>query len=437
MRRVAFVSQPGDAVVPPQFNSVGLITARLSQQLAANGDTVVVHGTATEASAAAAESAGAVRLRLSAGTRGDRAVRRAWPYVAAGVGAARGGLRPPLSTSPRSAPSYLRHVVRDITKNPPDVLHVQQCVGYLPRLRRAAPDAALVLHLHADWYPQTPTAALRRWTRDVDAVICVSRHVRDGVAALLPEVEERLHVVHNGVDPAAPSSPLRADAPPALVYVGAIAPHRGLHVAVRAFTQLAGRFPDAVLRLVGPFGNYPKQEVFPLSDRAVRSEVRRLYAGDYVRTLLRDVPPDVRARIELTGPLPYADGLAQIARATVLVFPTIFSEGFGLPLVEAMAAGVPVVASRVGAVGELVADGETGLLVDVNDADGFGEALGRLLGDPGLRRAMGQAASRRSQAFQWPLVASAVRGVHDVALARRATSTENPAGLPAGASGVD
>jgi glycosyltransferase involved in cell wall biosynthesis len=421
VRRVAFVSQPWDVVVPPRFSSVGLVTARLAAELAAAGDDVVVHG--RHPSQGRPGHGGPVRWRLSAGSKVDAAVQRAWPRVAAAVGTARGGLRPPLSTTPWSAPRYLGAVAREVAASRPDVVHVQQAVGYLPRLRRAAPEAALVLHLHSDWFPQTPVASLRRWTQDVDAVLCVSTHVRARVAALLPELQERLHLVPNGVDAVAASGPHGPSSPPspaAIVYVGAIAPHRGLHVAVRAFELLADRFPDAVLRLVGPLGNYPREEVFDLGDPVVRAAVRRLYDGDYAAGLLRGVAAEVAARVELTGALPYAQTLAQLAGAAVFVFPTICSEGFGLPVIEAMAAGVPVVASRVGGVTDLVVEGETGLLVDTGDAGALAQAVGLLLADAGKRRARGEAGRRRAEAFRWPLVASSVRSVHEAALQRRA-----------------
>jgi glycosyltransferase involved in cell wall biosynthesis len=73
------------------------------------------------------------------------------------------------------------------------------------------------------------------------------------------------------------------------------------------------------------------------------------------------------------------------------------SEGAPLSILEAMAAGLPVVSSRVGGVPELVVDGETGLLVPPGDPEALAVALGRLVADPGLRRRLGAAGRERTQ----------------------------------------
>jgi glycosyltransferase involved in cell wall biosynthesis len=81
-----------------------------------------------------------------------------------------------------------------------------------------------------------------------------------------------------------------------------------------------------------------------------------------------------------------------------VAFPTqpILGEGFGLAALEAMAAGRPVVATRVASLPEVVADGETGLLVPPGDPEGLADAFARLAADEGLRARLGAAAARRA-----------------------------------------
>ena len=96
---------------------------------------------------------------------------------------------------------------------------------------------------------------------------------------------------------------------------------------------------------------------------------------------------------------------AVYARGTVGVLPSL-EEAFGLPLAEAMASGLPTVATRVGGMPELVVDGETGLLVPPDDAGALADALVRLLEDPALASRLGAGGRARAvERFSWDAVA--------------------------------
>jgi alpha-1,3-rhamnosyl/mannosyltransferase len=110
--------------------------------------------------------------------------------------------------------------------------------------------------------------------------------------------------------------------------------------------------------------------------------------------------------------VPERDLPALYAGAGGFVFPSLW-EGFGLPVLEAMAAGVPVVASRRGALPEIA--GEAALLVEPG-VEPLADALGQLLGDPGLRCRLGEAGARRAQAFSWERTARETLAVYRRAL---------------------
>jgi glycosyltransferase involved in cell wall biosynthesis len=117
-------------------------------------------------------------------------------------------------------------------------------------------------------------------------------------------------------------------------------------------------------------------------DGPMRAEVEALFAG---------LP---QGRVRWLGQVDAAEVAALLARAAVYVWPGC-GEAYGLAYLEAQAAGVPVVGFRTAGVPEVVADGETGLLVDPGDDAGFAVAVGRLLGDERLRAGMGLAARTR------------------------------------------
>ena len=102
--------------------------------------------------------------------------------------------------------------------------------------------------------------------------------------------------------------------------------------------------------------------------------------------------------------------------ASVLVIPS-WHEGFGLPALEAMALGVPVVASDRGALPEVI--GDAGLLVDPADADALADAIDRVLTDAALARACIQAGRARTAAWSWDQAAERVRGMYEAASGRR------------------
>jgi len=156
--------------------------------------------------------------------------------------------------------------------------------------------------------------------------------------------------------------------------VGTAEPRKDLPGLVRAFTEVAARHDDVALVLVGPQG---------WGERALGDAIGRSSARDkVVRTGW--VAPEVRG--------------ALVARAEVLAYPSLY-EGFGFPPLEAMRAGVPVVATRAGSLPEVLGDGA--LLVDAADHDGLADALERCLTDQDLRGRLRAAGARRAEEFSW------------------------------------
>ena len=119
---------------------------------------------------------------------------------------------------------------------------------------------------------------------------------------------------------------------------------------------------------------------------------------DRVREALDGVPPGSLGRVVLTGYVPDATKAALLGGADALVYPSLY-EGFGLPVLEAMACGTPVIASDVAALPELV-DG-AGTLVDPADPDGLAERIVTLLADDELRRRLRAAGIERASGYAW------------------------------------
>ena len=226
------------------------------------------------------------------------------------------------------------------------------------------------------------------------AVVAVSDGMRADIMAAYPEIPaERIRVIRNGID----TTEYRPDpntevlerygidlARPYVIFVGRITRQKGVPVLLRA---ASGLIPEAQLVLLAGAADTQEQlaEVTELVDglRATRSGVFWI--------------PEM---------LPKHDVIQLLTHATVFAIPSVY-EPLGIVNLEAMACGTAVVGSRTGGIPEVVADGETGLLVPAGEPEPLAAALNTLLGDPDRAAAMGQAGRKRAVTeFGWPAIAA-------------------------------
>ncbi|MBW3654473.1 MAG: glycosyltransferase family 4 protein [Gemmatimonadetes bacterium] len=218
--------------------------------------------------------------------------------------------------------------------------------------------------------------------RRAGQVIAVSEATRRDVVAMVPAAASRTTVVHQGVSPTfRPLGPGEGLPPevaclrPYLLCVGRRAPHKNQVRAVEALARLAPEHPE--LRLVFA-GGEPEPAWTAVMERA-----RALGVEGSVVDCGRAT--DARLRHLYAG-------------CTALVFPSLY-EGFGLPVVEAMACGAPVIASDQASLPEVV--GSAGFLVPPDDVEAMASAAGRLLREPGLRAAYARRGLDRAARFSW------------------------------------
>jgi glycosyltransferase involved in cell wall biosynthesis len=285
-----------------------------------------------------------------------------------------------------------------------DLVHAHQgedvATLLLGLVARAVHRCPLVVTLHCSvrhtvsgrsprsWLLRVLGGAVERATlRRADAVVVLVQHT----AGLLAEdgvPEERVHVLPSGFEPSLFTGHLDDAFPgvprPRVGYVGRLAEQKRPDLLVEAFGRMG---EPAHLVLVGDG---------PLRAR-VLAAVRRSPARD---------------RITVTGFVAHADVPRVLAALDVLALPSAYEE-MGSVLVEAMASGLPVVASRVGGIPDVVADGETGVLVPAGDVAALARALDVLVADPAARKRMGEAARDRAVRYQWPGLAGRVAGLYD------------------------
>lgn len=274
-----------------------------------------------------------------------------------------------------------------------DVLFAPNFVPPPTRTRR------LVLTVHDlafRLFPHTAPLATRRWLSRLDValhqasrVIVVSEQSRRDLLELYPVQADRVSVVPLGVDTEvfrpAPKEAVTAvrrrygiEGPYVLSLTG-IEPRKNLPAMIRAYGILKADVRPTLV-LAGPLAP------------------RNPEGWDLLRPALDDQPPEVRDRIVFTGYVSEMDKVALLTGAEALVYPSLY-EGFGLPVIEAMACGTPVLTSSVSALPETA--GDAALLVDPHDTGAIAQGIERLLTDPVLSRNLRAAGMARAGGFSW------------------------------------
>jgi glycosyltransferase involved in cell wall biosynthesis len=281
--------------------------------------------------------------------------------------------------SPIHDPLGIVELTRLFRRLRPDIVHLNSSkAGVLGRIAAAPARVPVRIFTAHGWAYKAATGVNSRLyllaDRAVESltsmVICVSENERSAGIAAGVCTAKRSVVIRNAVDVgAAPARVSRADAPVQIVSVGRLAVPKDFSTLVAAMARLPeGR---AHLRVFG--------------DGPLRSE---LEAQKHALGL--------DAAVEFAGEVP--DARPQLADADVFVLASL-SEGMPVSVLEAMAAGLPVVASAIDGLKEVVIGGETGFLTPPGDAAALAARLGQLVDDPSLRSALGEAGRERAAEY--------------------------------------
>jgi glycosyltransferase involved in cell wall biosynthesis len=299
----------------------------------------------------------------------------------------------------------LAELVRLIRRERPAIVHTHTSkAGFIGRLAAVIARAPAVIHqphghIFYGYYSPRRTAVFtaleRQAARWTDRIITLTdRGAQEHLARGIGRAEQYV-AVPSGV----PTAELRAAAPPRgeararlgldpdafiVVGLGRLVPIKGFDLLARALPALVAQIPSARVLLVG--------------DGAERRHLGAIAAS-----------MGVAERLRMTGET--TDVASYLAAADVVAVPSR-NEGMGRVIVEAMALGLPVVATAVGGIPDVVTDGECGRLVEPEDVDALAAALIELGRDPALRRKLGEAAVRRAEAFSTAVASEKLLAVY-------------------------
>jgi phosphatidyl-myo-inositol alpha-mannosyltransferase len=274
----------------------------------------------------------------------------------------------------------------------PDVVHVHEPLSpSTSMLVVRASTAPVVATFHAGHERSRLMSAaapvLRPTFRRLDARIAVSHAAAEFLATTFLGTVE---IVPNGVDVerfAHPSSTASV-LPPGrrLLWVSRLDPQKGFPVLIRAFARLADQLEDLNLVVIG--------------DGRDRDAVHLL-------------PDRLRSRVSMLGAVPNADLPPYCAATDLFVAPATGHESFGVILVEALAAGLPVVATDIAGYREVVREGKDGLLVRPGDPTALAAAILRVLTEPELASRLAEAGPKRAAEFSWDVVVPRIEAIYE------------------------
>lgn len=284
-------------------------------------------------------------------------------------------------------------LVRDALREfGPDVVHSHEPLVPGPSMFSVltAPAPAPVVgtfHAYADRARLLDVAApaLRPVWRRLTVRLAVSEAAASFVEGRFRE--DAVRIIPNGAD-----VEMFAHADPAplpdgrrILFVNRLDRRKGFGVMVEAFRRLAEERPDVLLVVAGDGED---------------------------RTAVRDLPIAIRARVVMLGDVPHRNLPSYHSACQVFCAPATGRESFGIVLVEAMAAGLPVVASDIPGYREVVRDGVEGLLVPPGDPEALAEGVGKVLDDPDAARRLGGAGRERAARYSWDVVAADLEAVY-------------------------
>ncbi len=227
-----------------------------------------------------------------------------------------------------------------------------------------------------------------------DAIIAVSEHTKKDLVAKLNAKSGKITVIYHGVDPIFSKNeagPKKIDAKPYFLYVGLIKSHKNLGILLQAFIQMKKKLkmPNLRLRIVGT------------PDR------KQKIVNEWLEIMKQD------SGIELTNGVSDQQLKEIYAGAIALVFPSLY-EGFGFPLLEAMASQIPVIAANSTSVPEVL--GDAGFYFDPKSQAELGNRMEEILGNTNLRQNLVAKGLKRLSLFDWRQTAHKIEKVYESVL---------------------
>jgi glycosyltransferase involved in cell wall biosynthesis len=409
--KIAFIHLPINEIWPPVSttglaNSVELIADEIARRLARSHD-VIAYCARGEGQQKVERFDGVEYRRVS--TWLDRRLLNRGKILRLADFVGWQNARQPIIGSTLWYRHFIGEVVSDLSRQDCDIVQIMNMSQFVPVIRARLPKTRIVLHMQAQWLDQLDAAVVERRISAADLVLGCSDFIAAGVRRRFPSLAERCSHIYNGADVALFARPPGVQPEPKqLLFVGRIAPEKGVHILLDAFRIVLAEHPDAHLELIGPERVHPLESLFPACDDSHVLEIESYFRpGAYAELLRAKVSRLPSGSVSFFNQgLRFSELVPHYHSASIFVFSPVWNDPSPLAIYEAAASGLPIVSTRSGGIPEIVEHGRSGLLVERSDAQALANAILQLLSNPDQRDAMAQEAiERASTRFSWERIA--------------------------------
>ncbi len=302
----------------------------------------------------------------------------------------------------RGPSGYSKYVIQQLMRHQPQLIQIENRPGMLRHIKRHFPSSRLWLSLHSTTFISKPYIRQRQLAyqlRVAERIWVNSHYLKTYLSRLVPGAAHKISVNHLGVNldqfvsrwsdegeqlRQRTLNELGYSGKTIITYIGRLIPIKGVHHLLHALPQVVHLYPETIVLIIG--------SAFYGHDR-LTPYVKQLHQlGNRLPRHVRFIPY-----------VPHESIQSYFAASDVVVVPSNQKEAFGLVNIEAMASGIPVIATNAGGIREIVVDGVNGSLIDPHRmVQGISENLSVLLADPKKIKAMGmQAREHVSTYFTW------------------------------------
>ena len=336
----------------------------------------------------------------------------------------------PLVSSDLYFEGYALMVSQELKKRCCNIVHIWTFSQFIPTIRELNPTAKIILHLGDELLSRLNSKMVEQRLNLVDCIIGCSDYITGIMKERFPEHADLFKTVYNAAnidlffDGSVPVENLnKSPNMPSkkLLFVGAISPEKGSHILLEAFEKVSEIYPNVELTLAGPIYVIPYEFSISGSNDPKIENLMHFHQGDNWKNYLKKymsapssgIEGSQSSKIHFTGLVPQASLAQYYQQADIFIFPSVWNEPFGMPIVEAMVAGKPVIATQGGAFPEIIDHGKTGLLVERGNSDSLAEAILKLLSDDEFRIRLGNNAYRKAvQYFSFQEMTNSIESVY-------------------------